>query len=261
MKATEIAIIFIIGTLTLLVFVLFLVLIVIEYRKRQVRHITEKLELKHQYQNEVMQTQLEVQEQSFKYISEELHDNIAQTLSLVRLKLYRTADKATDEVLKQNVEGSNELLGNVLDGLRNLSHVLNGSLVSKLGLQESLEKELSYVRDVNEMQADMSIIGTVYELPAEKRLLVFRIVQEAINNAIKHGKARRLNIILVYQAHLLTMKIEDNGRGFDTSKINDSKGLGLQNIYVRAKLLGNVDIQSEEGKGTFITLNINTNEQ
>jgi two-component system, NarL family, sensor kinase len=261
LKATEIAIILIIGTLTLLVFVLFLVLIVIEYRKRQVRHITEKLELKHQYQNEVMQTQLEVQEQSFKYISEELHDNIAQTLSLVRLKLYRTADKATDQVLKQNVEGSNELLGNVLDGLRNLSHVLNGSLVSKLGLQESLEKELSYVRDVNEMQADMSIIGTVYELPAEKRLLVFRIVQEAINNAIKHGKARRLNIILVYQTYQLTLKIEDNGRGFDTSKINDSKGLGLQNIYVRAKLLGSVDIQSEEGKGTFITLNINTNEQ
>ena len=84
MNTAEIAIVLIIGSLTLSVFVLFLLLILIEYRRRQVRHITEKLELKHQYHHAVMQTQLEVQEQSFKYISEELHDNIAQTLSLAR---------------------------------------------------------------------------------------------------------------------------------------------------------------------------------
>ena len=261
MNTREIAIIFIIGSLTLLVFVLFLVLIVIEYRKRQVRHITEKLELKHQYQNEVMQTQLEVQEQSFKYISEELHDNIAQTLSLVRLKLYRTADKATDGALKENVENSNELLGNVLDGLRNLSHILNGGLVSKLTLQESLEKELNYLRDVNEMRTELNLSGTPYELEPEKKLLAFRIVQEAINNAIKHGKAQKISISLAYTEDVLILTIEDNGKGFDTAQISESKGLGLHNIYVRAKLLGEVGIQSVEGKGTTVILKIYEHEQ
>ncbi len=261
MKATEIAIILITGTLTLLVFVLFLVLIVIEYRKRQVRHITEKLELKHQYQNEVMQTHLEVQEQSFKYISEELHDNIAQTLSLVRLKLYRTADNTADAELKERVESSNELLGTVLDGLRNLSHVLNGGLVSKLTLQESLEKELGYVRDVNEMHVKLELAGIPFDIGAEKKLLVFRIVQEAINNAIKHGKAKSIRIALVYNPEGLSVEIEDNGLGFDVGKMDDSKGLGLHNMHVRAKMLGNLNINSEPGKGTFITINIATNEQ
>lgn len=260
MNTAETAIIFIIGSLTLAVFVLFLVLIVIEYRKRQLRHITEKLELKHQYQNEVMQTQLEVQEQSFKYISEELHDNIAQMLSLVRIKLYRTADKTTDETIKARVESSNELLGNVLDGLRNLSHVLNGGLVSKLTLQESLEKELNYIRDVNEMETHLMIEGIPYEVDAEKRLLVFRIAQEAINNSIKHGKANKIDLCLAYQPSLLTVTIADNGKGFDTHIMEQGKGLGLHNIQVRAKMLGSFTITSEKNKGTIITLNINTHE-
>lgn len=260
MNTSEIAIIFIIGSLTLLVFVLFVVLIIIEYRKRQVRHLTEKLELKHQYQNEVMQTQLEVQEQSFKYISEELHDNIAQTLSLVRLKLYRTAAKVTDDALKERVESSNELLGDALDGLRNLSHILNGGLVSKLPLPESLEKELSYIRDVNDMEATLDIKGSPYEMDGHKKLLAFRIVQEAIHNAIKHGKAKKINISVTHQPTQVVVEIQDNGRGFDTHKIQESKGLGLHNMQVRANMLGSLTIESEPGKGTFISLKINTHE-
>ena len=260
MKTSEIAIILIVGTLTLLVFVVFIILIIIEYRKRQVRHITEKLELKHRYENEVLQTQLEVQEQSFKYVSEEIHDNIAQTLSLAKIKLYKTAGKTTDEALKSGIETSTELLGTALNDLRNLSHILNGGLVSKLTLIESLEKELNYVSDVNDMDARLTITGDLYELNPEKKLMIFRIVQEAINNALKHGSATDINISLAYQPGLLRILIEDNGKGFDTSKTSDNKGLGLHNMNVRAKLLGTIDIASQQNKGTTITLNIDTNE-
>src|SRR4051812_21087056 len=157
MKSTEAPVVLIIGTLTLLVFVFFIVLIIIEYRRRQVRYITEKLELKHQYESEVLHTQLEVQEQSFRYISEEIHDNIAQILSLAKLKLYKTAGKTNEDAVKEGIEASTELVGNALDGLRNLSHVLNGGLVSKLTLQESIEKELNYVKDVKDIRASLSI--------------------------------------------------------------------------------------------------------
>ncbi|MCB0699993.1 MAG: ATP-binding protein [Chitinophagales bacterium] len=259
MNTAEVAIIFIIGSLTLLVFVLFVVLILFEYRKRQVRHITEKLELKHRYQNEVLQTQLEVQEQSFKYVSEELHDNIAQMLSLVKIKLYKTAGKTEDENIKAGLETSTDLLSKTMDDLRNLSHTLSGGLVSKLPLPESLEKELNYVRNANEMDAALSLEGEEYDLPGEKKLLIFRIVQEAIGNAIKHGKAKRININLAYAPTQLTLTIADDGKGFDTKLLNDSKGLGLQNMQVRAKLLGSMDVASSEN-GTTITLKIDTDE-
>jgi two-component system, NarL family, sensor kinase len=257
MKSTEAPVVLIIGTLTLLVFVFFIVLIIIEYRRRQVRYITEKLELKHQYESEVLHTQLEVQEQSFRYISEEIHDNIAQILSLAKLKLYKTAGKTNEDAVKEGIEASTELVGNALDGLRNLSHVLNGGLVSKLTLQESIEKELNYVKDVKDIRAHLSIAGSPVEPDPEKKLLIFRIVQEAINNAIKHGEAKEININLAYQPGMLTLLIGDNGKGFDVTKADDSKGLGLHNMHVRAKMLGKLDIRSVPDKGTTITLNIN----
>lgn len=260
MKTAEIVIIFIVGTLTLLVFVFFLVLIIIEYWRRQVRHITEKLELKHEYQNQVLQTKLEVQEQSFKYFSEEVHDNIAQMLALAKMKLNRLADKTNDEALKAGIEASNELVGKTLNDLRSLSHVLNGSLVSKISLEESLEKELAYVHGSAETDATLTVVGAPYELDAEKKLMIFRIVQEAVGNAIKHGNAHQINITLAYEKGLLTVSIYDNGSGFDTRLIEESKGLGLHNMQVRARLLGHINIVSAPDKGTEITLKIDTNE-
>lgn len=260
MNTAETAVLLVIGTLTLLVFVFFLVLIILEYRKKQVRHITEKLELKHRYESEVLQAQIEVQEQSFKHISEEIHDNIAQMLSLVKLKLYKTAGKTTDEAIKAGIETSNELLGKTLNDLRTLSHILNGGLVSRLPLKDSIEKELAYMRDANEMEAQLTISGKPYDIDDTKKLMLFRIVQESINNAIKHGKAKKINISLAYEDKSLVVRIEDNGVGFDTGLLQESKGLGLHNMQVRAKLLGEVDVKSGPNKGTIITLNVKTNE-
>ncbi|MCB0695941.1 MAG: hypothetical protein KDC07_01170 [Chitinophagaceae bacterium] len=256
--STKVAIVLTFGSLTLLVFVLFIILILFEYRKRQVRHITEKLELKHRYQNEVLQTQIEVQEQSFKYISEEIHDNIAQMLSLVKIKIYKTAGKTTDENVLSGLNTSTELLSKTMDDLRSLSHILNGGLVSKLTLEESLEKELDYVRD-DDMHAELTVKGQTYDIGGEKKLLAFRIVQESINNAIKHAKAQNINISLVYKTDGLIISIADDGKGFDTELMKGSNGLGLHNMQLRAKMLGSMGITSEQDKGTTITINIQTN--
>lgn len=260
MSTPEIAIIFIFGTLTLIAFVFFLVLIIIEYRKKHIRHITEKLNLKHQYQSQVLLTKLEVQEQSFNYVSEEIHDNIAQTLSLVKMKLYQAAGRVIDPANRQSLENTGEILGNALHDLRNLSHILNGGLVSKLTLQESIEKELSYIRETNHMEAGLTVTGSTFEPNSEKRLLIFRIVQESVSNAVKHGKATEINVSLSHLSGIFTVKIADNGRGFDTGTIGKNTGLGLHNIHIRAAILGKLDIQSGKDKGTVITLTIETNE-
>jgi len=246
--------IFIIGTLILLV----IMLVIIKNRNKQVMHITEKLELKHQFQSEVLQTQIEVQEQSFKYFSEEVHDNIAQTLSLVRMKLYKTADKEMDAALKARIEDSNELLAKTMNDLRNLSHVMNGGLVLKLTLEESIEKELSYIKDINDVHCELKVTGDAYDIDPQKKLLTFRIVQEAINNALKHGKPKEIIISLEYQLGMLTLLVADNGCGFNMKDTIEHKGLGLHNMYVRAKLLGEVFIESTIDKGTTITLNVKT---
>jgi len=260
LKTTEIAIVFIIGSLTLMVFVVFLVLIIVEYRKRQIRHITEKLELEHEYQNQLLKTQIEVQEQSFKHFSEEVHDNIAQVMSLARIKLYKAANAANDDRVTANINTGNELLGKALDDLRRLSHILNGNLVSDLPLAESIEKELAYVLSSGEMEASLTISGEACELPPEKKLLLFRILQEAIGNAIKHGEAKKIAITLNYTGRTLAVTITDNGKGFDTQLTTQSTGLGLRNMQARAKMLGKIDISSAAGKGTTININLEADE-
>lgn len=260
MKHSEALIIFIIGSLTLTVFVLFLILIVIEYRKRQVRHITEQVKLKHQYENELLQVKLEVQEESFKYISEEIHDNIAQTLSLAKLKLYKTAEKTDNEAVKNGLATSTDLVSNALKDLRNLSHVLNGGLITKLSLRDSIEKELNYIRDVKDINVSLIAPAALPHLNDEQKLMAFRIVQEAMSNAIKHGNAREITVTLAGGEKMLTIHVADNGKGFDIKQIENNKGLGLHNMHLRAKMLGHISIESQINKGTNIVLNINTNE-
>ncbi|MBX2906341.1 MAG: hypothetical protein KF744_09910 [Taibaiella sp.] len=259
MKTSEIAIILIVGTLTLLVFVFFIILIIIEYRRRQVKYITEKLEMEHRFKQEVLQTQIEVQEQSFQYISEEIHDNIAQTLSLARIKLFKTTERATDEAQKASLHTTTELVGNALEGLRSLSHVLNGGLVQQLPLKDSLEKELKYVKDANEIETELRMTGEYRELEAGKKLVAFRVVQEALNNSIKHSHASRISINLEYSPQKISIGIEDNGKGFDVAH-TQSRGLGMYNMEMRAAMLGDLQIASREGKGTTVTLNIRTDE-
>ncbi len=260
MKHSEALIIFIIGSLTLAAFVLFLILIVIEYRKRQVRHITEQLKLKHQYENELLQVKLEVQEEAFKYVSEEIHDNIAQTLSLAKLKLYKTAGKTDDEAIKTGLTTSTDLVSNALKDLRNLSHVLNGGLITKLSLKESIEKELNYIRDVKDINVSLIAPAALPDLNDEKKLMAFRIVQEAISNSIKHGEAGEIAITLTGEEKILKIQVADNGKGFDPKEIENGSGLGLHNMHLRAKMLGSINVQSQKNKGTIIILNIDTNE-
>lgn len=259
METAEVAIIFIIGSLTLLVFVLFIVLILFEYRKRQVRHITEKMEMRERFRDEVLQTQLEVQEQSYKYVSEELHDNIAQMLSLLKIKLYKAKQKTDNEEVAARLDTGSELLDKTIADLRTLSHTLSGGLVARIPLAESLQKELDYIRD-EDTGATLEVSGSPCNLGAEKKLMAFRIVQEAVNNAIKHGKAKNINIILACRPGNVTLTVQDDGKGFDTRLLDESKGLGLQNMQVRAKMLGSLDVVSDTGKGTTLTLTIGTNE-
>lgn len=146
-----------------------------------------------------------------------------------------------------------------MDDLRTLSHTLSGGLITRIPFETSLENELNYIRD-DETQATLRVSGETREIAPDKKLMAFRIVQESINNAIKHGKARSILVSLVYKTGVVILVIEDDGTGFDTELMNVSNGLGLQNMRLRANMLGRFSIVSGKHKGTTITLNINTDE-
>lgn len=248
-------IVFVLGTFILLLFAFFIIIFLITHKKKQFQHLLEKQAMEGNYQNQLLLSRLEVQELSLKHFSEEIHDNIGQLLSLVKMHLYNIKNTSGEPEIVKKANTSNELLGKAITDLRNISHTLNSTYIDTAGLEAAIQKELDYICSAKDLKCSFHKTGDEYELDSEREVLVFRIVQEAIGNAIKHGAPRHIKIFLHYSADAFKVIIEDDGKGFDIKHI-DKPGLGLNNMNVRANLMrGKLYIKSND-KGTAVILEI-----
>ena len=221
----------------------------------------EKQALENNYRNQLLQSRLEVQEQSFKYFSEEIHDNIGQLLSIVKMQMYNIKNSSLEPEIVTKATVCTELLGKAITDLRTVSHTLNSAYVDAAGLAAAIKKDLDYISSAREgMKCRLEITGDEYSLGNERELLVFRIMQEATANAIKHGNPTEITIMLGYSSAVFSATVQDNGSGFNPGQVT-SAGLGLSNLQLRAGLLkGELTINSQNQKGTTITLTINNPE-
>lgn len=130
--------------------------------------------------------------------------------------------------------------------------------MSQTGLVSSLEKLVDAIRRSGSFKVEFATTAADTRLSNEKSIILFRMIQESINNVIKHAGATEMSLYVQEIAGYLIMTITDNGKGFDTSKIeNQSQGLGISNIFTRAKMIGaEVAISSGPGKGTTISIKI-----
>ncbi len=261
MNENQVLLYFVAGTIIILVFTFSLILFLIYYKRKQQHHLTEKMNLEHQYQSQLLQSRLEVQEQAFKYLSEEIHDNVGQALSTVKLQLYSLNQDLSNTSQHSLIQTTTEVLSKAISDLRNISHNLNGGYVSRNGLYEAVEKEVNYIKGSRTINAFLTVVGNVYTMSAEKELLVFRIIQEAINNAVKHAKAETIEVTLNYMPDKLSVTVMDDGLGFDATDSLSQKGLGVNNMKNRATLLNSIlSIQSAPQHGTAISFTINSDQ-
>lgn len=259
MSLSQIYLAFIGGTLIFIMFALSLIMFLIHYKRKQNLYIREKVEMEHQYESQLLKSRLEVQEHALKNFSEEIHDNIGQVLSTAKNYMHKSRQHVADPAIAKDIDQSTELLKQAITDLRNISHTLNGTYITTVGLNSILEKELGYTQSSKGIDCKLEITGQTYPLGVEKELLVFRIIQESIANAVKHGKPRKIEVRLDYQPQSLHINITDDGEGFDPPEaVAAHRGIGLGNIQLRASLLnGDLDIISAKGKGTTISLHIN----
>jgi signal transduction histidine kinase len=225
------------------------------YNQRKKRHIEEKALLESRFQQELLKTQVEMQEQTLNHISREIHDNVTQVLSFVKLSLAIPA-KDTREQVEIKISESRNLVAQVINDLRDLSKSLSYEHIIQLGLVQTMEIEAGRINKSGIIKIDLAIGGDARNLGEQRELVLFRIFQEALNNALKHSGAKQLKINLDYFDHLFNLTIQDNGVGFPAEKLNNS-GSGLRNIVNRAALIGaDAVIDSSPGKGCFIKITI-----
>ena len=215
--------------------------------------------MKSDFQQTLLQTQLEIQEQTLKTISEEIHDNIGQALSLAKLKL-NTIDIAKQEQLIEKITDSKNLVSKAIQDLRDLSRSLNTDNIAAMGLIRAVEYELELFRKSG-FATDLHISGTITRMEPQRELIIFRIVQEALTNIIKHAEARSITVTAAYNTDTLELQVQDDGKGTVmqdiTGEENSNKSLGLRNMHNRAKMVGaTFSMESVPGNGTVIKLSI-----
>jgi signal transduction histidine kinase len=194
-----------------------------------------------------------------KRIARELHDDTAQALTsiLVRLRLLeRTAHDA--DVLK-NVEELRELTAGALDSVRRMAMDLRPAALDDLGLVPALQTYAERFSENWPIKVTVTSDGLRRRLPADVELVLYRVVQEALTNVAKHSAASLANVSLKRRHNAVVLRIEDDGVGFDVSSRTaaDSSRLGLFGIRERLALVdGDVQIESDPGKGTAITARV-----
>ncbi len=251
-EPNQLILFFILVTLLVLCLSGFILAILFKYQQKHTAYLSTLEKVRTEHETLLLKSQLEIQEATLKNVSKEIHDNIGLSLTLAKLNL--TKDPALN--LKDNISTAINLVTDAINNLRTLSRTLNSDFVLEHGLCKSLEKEVDYVHKTTNLNVNLQIIGDPLFLSASKELIMFRIVQEALNNAVKHSKPSKITVELKYLPDQIKMNIADDGIGFEYG-CNPKVYSGINNMWQRAhSLKGECIINSKLGQGTTIILTI-----
>jgi len=252
---TEIFIAIVAGTTLFLLFAGFIIAYIMINWKRKLRHIQEVEKMKMVFNEELLKSRLEIQEETFNNISQEIHDNVGQMLSLAKVQLnIMDQSKKWDE---DKLTELKETINHAMTDLRDIAKSLSTERIKSFDLSESLKYQINRINRGGLVTASFAINGVEQKIEDRSKLILFRMIQEVLQNIIKHSKATKATIEFNY-AGQLDIIISDNGTGFDVNKATQqNEGMGLQNIVQRAALIGgNASVSSTIGEGTIIKINI-----
>ena len=230
-----------------------LVTIIIESKRAEEKLLKQELDK----QKLIAQAMVDAQERERAEIGKELHDNINQILSTTKLYLELAKNDNNQRLNLINRSAGN--IHNAIHEIRNISRSLVPSSIGDLGLQDSVADLVESIRTTKTLHVEFYAVGDIDACTSDKaKLTLFRIIQEQVNNVLKHSGARNLiiELILAETEGNIELSITDDGKGFNPEKMRKT-GLGLSNITSRAELSGGkVNIQSEPGQGCKLRVQI-----
>ena len=254
LKDDSILMVVILGTVLVLLLLGITFLLLLINNKKRFKYQQEIESLKSQYQQTLLQSQLEIQEQTLQHISHELHDNLGQVASLIKINLntlnFSDLDKATEKI-----ESTKDLTRRLIGDLKSLSVSLGSDHLSRIGFLKALEIEIDRLNKTGEFIATFSNEVAEMNIENDKAIILYRMAQEILNNAIKHSQAKHINLILHNQENKFILAISDDGIGFNKDELTNGTSAGLKNLQNRALLINaQLDITSVPGKGTTVTI-------
>lgn len=246
------------ASLVFLLMPIFLLMYIRSYNRHKKNHIVEKQNMQQKFESEILKTHIEVQEQTMQTIATELHDNIGQLLSLTTLTL-NSIKIPDNEKATEKVNNSLSLVNKSIKELRELAKILHGEQIVESGIGNAIEQEINWLKRVGGYSLSINNgLLDVKILSPDKDLIILRLLQEIINNIIKHAKATSIQIDTCLKDDKLLLTVKENGIGFNYDEAKDKKtGLGLASIQKRIEMIkGKIDVNSALEKGTSIFIEI-----
>ncbi|HVU95443.1 MAG TPA: sensor histidine kinase [Puia sp.] len=248
----EVIIVIIAGSLIFLFLAGIMIFILLFYQKKRFQHRHQFLQLQNSVQQELLRAQLESQEGAFRQIGEEIHDNVGQLLSSTKILLAIT-ERSLPEV-PDTLRTASETLAQAIRDLRSLSKSLTKEYLERFNLIENLRTEAERINTARTVSVEVQTSLPAMPLTTESQIMLFRIVQEAMQNAIKHAEASSIRIHIRFEGPAIGLTITDDGKGLPAA-VQRPQGLGLLNMERRTHLLGgSIRWDSTEGSGTRIQI-------
>jgi two-component system NarL family sensor kinase len=221
----------------------FVVGIVVLHRQRQIQNRQKISQIKSEHEKTLLHVENEIQQDTLAQVGRELHDNIGQLLSLAKLSLNSVKPEKQAEV--------NEYINDIIREVRALSKSLNLDWVENVTLEDFIRQQLEKIETTGYCKTALQSDQSFHKLKKDQKLVLIRVIQECLNNSIKHALPDHLSVRIARGK----IEVVDDGKGFDTTQ--KSGGSGIYNLSKRMEMIGGrFTIVSSPGQGTVITLKL-----
>jgi signal transduction histidine kinase len=236
------------STIVMALLTVFVIYFVIIYRKEQRAFEWERDAFKHA----LLQTEIEIKEETLSNISRELHDNFGQMASLIKINL-NMALAETPEVQTEKITESLTVVKQLIADIKSLSVSLKGENLARFGLIEMIKKDLDRYRKIGNWNIHFDTSENLPTFEGTTEIFLYRMSQEIMSNCIKHANATEVSVNITSDNAIFELEISDNGIGFDTE--NKNQGSGLINLKDRSEMIGaKLLVDSKIGLGTTIKI-------
>lgn len=255
MEKSELLLTVILFNIFFLGFIVAIMVYIRKYKQRKKEYLAE-IQIKNEiHQRELLATQLEIQESTMKQIGRELHDNIGQKLTLVSLYTQQLLHENKVPDVTDRIEQVSQIINHSIEDLRSLSKTLTNNKINHYGIIHLIEDEVALANTLKKCTVSFSHDFVDEDLSFEHKSVLLRIIQEFIQNSMKHSECKSIKVTLKSGENVVwDLRIKDDGIGFNTDEIK-SNGIGLVNMKNRAQIIGaDFALTSEKNVGTSLKI-------
>ena len=253
-----------VGTAVLLVMAVFIIIFVAYYQQKQAKQQLALKELQAHHRRELMAATFRGQEEERRRLAEDMHDGIGTMLSITKMCLNQLEQKLGGEVkVGFEFQKTRSMIDETMTNVRRISRNLVPTTLERFGLLAALEELVDRANE-GELEIELNYPETPTPFPPALELMLYRITQELVNNAIRHARAHHITIQLVCIDHEVRLSVIDDGVGFDFDAIMENRqaGLGLRTIESRLSVVnGHVTFDVAPGRGSQIHVQVKLHEE